>query len=669
MTSGESPPQPAAPGARRLSAILALDVAGYSSLAERDEAEAIAQVAAVRMRVEDLAHARGGRIFNTAGDGVLAEFSSAQSAIETAALLIEARDLPTVRIGVHVGEVAVAANGDLMGHAVNVAARLEQQADRGAALVSLDARRMVRGPLAQRLEPAGDRQLNKMDGVVECYVLAPTSRPIAFAFVPPPRREIVLWLAGAAVLFAFVSMLWSMGVIGPNREAMLRAALSDPQAMRAITSQVTAQLVTNGDESQETMDGAHDAVVTLANSPAEADRAAFSFLHEGETQRAVRALETFAEDLARRGASSEAAAAYARAGALALFHDKRRANTDFRRAYALDRDNVDRFAELMAGAVAADGYAAGFRIADEAIAGRLSQSPKIAAAARLLASSLAGDIGQTGRQSAYLTRAARDIEALDDPYLDALLLVMRGYLALGEQRLGEARALYEEGRVALAALPGHERDSQQGWLLTLLAQGDFDNAWQDGRAFIAERERTGAPPQTTMILHTCAAGVMAGHAEAAEALCRAGAQGAMGGPNEAYGHIVLGMQAAETGAVDAARAELDLARNSPSYDAAPPNQFYAARLAAQIAARDGDADGLERAIARITQAVDNSPRLRERRRLFLASLYGAYGEWALDLNRRRQACDALREAASLYRSLGGAPGAARADSHRRAARC
>ena len=108
---------------RKLATIVALDVAGYSARTEADEARTIAQVANLRPIIEGIAKTHGGRVFNTAGDGFMLEFASSLSAVG-AALELADECRPRVRVGVHVGEVMVQPNGDLLGHGVNVAARL-----------------------------------------------------------------------------------------------------------------------------------------------------------------------------------------------------------------------------------------------------------------------------------------------------------------------------------------------------------------------------------------------------------------------------------------------------------------------------------------------------------------------------------------------------------------
>jgi adenylate cyclase len=167
-------------GDRKLTAIMAIDLVGYSALSETDEAAAASSVTRLRSALNQVARTQGGRIFNTAGDGFMLEFPSASGALAAAELLWGGVDRRSVRVGVHVGDVLVAEGGDLLGHSVNIAARLQEVADPGSVLVSMDARRAVRGSLARRLHPAGTVQLDKMSETIDIFTLeaiaAPASR-------------------------------------------------------------------------------------------------------------------------------------------------------------------------------------------------------------------------------------------------------------------------------------------------------------------------------------------------------------------------------------------------------------------------------------------------------------------------------------------------------------
>ncbi len=154
---------------------MSIDIAGYSAMTEIDEAQAASMVSALRGALEGAALVHGGRIFNTAGDGFMLEFCSAAGALGAAELLWSNVERGSVRVGVHIGDVLVTQTGDLLGHSVNVAARLQQVAQPGATIVSMDVRRAVRGKLAQRLHPAGAVHLDKMAETIEIFSLEPVA--------------------------------------------------------------------------------------------------------------------------------------------------------------------------------------------------------------------------------------------------------------------------------------------------------------------------------------------------------------------------------------------------------------------------------------------------------------------------------------------------------------
>src|SRR5262245_57501361 len=132
-----------ASGARvRLASIVGIDVAGYSARTERDAAVSADEVLALRQRVSAVALRHGGRIFNTAGDSVMMEFAAAGEAVAAIFELIDGRPdgEPEIRIGGHLGDVSVADDDDLLGHGVNVAARLIALAAPGRALISQELR-------------------------------------------------------------------------------------------------------------------------------------------------------------------------------------------------------------------------------------------------------------------------------------------------------------------------------------------------------------------------------------------------------------------------------------------------------------------------------------------------------------------------------------------------
>ncbi|MEQ1756630.1 MAG: tetratricopeptide repeat protein [Micropepsaceae bacterium] len=196
---------------------MALDVAGFSARTEADQARTIAQIANLRPVIEGIAKAHGGRVFNTAGDGFMLEFASSLSAVG-AALELADECRPRVRVGVHVGEVVMQPNGDLLGHGVNVAARLMAKAEPGSAIISADVCRLIRGPMAERFASRGTVQLDKMAETIEIFAPTagtPTQAAVKLQAAPEPRaltwkrpEPRVAAAIGAAVVVLIALVVW-----------------------------------------------------------------------------------------------------------------------------------------------------------------------------------------------------------------------------------------------------------------------------------------------------------------------------------------------------------------------------------------------------------------------------------------------------------------------------
>ena len=157
---------------RRLAAVLAADVAGYSRLMGADEEGTLARLKAVRKDLVDptIASHRG-RIVKTTGDGMLVEFASAvdaaRSAIEVQRGMAERNaDVPQqirleFRIGIHVGDIIIDEN-DIFGDGVNIAARLEGIAEPGGLCISDDAQRQIRGKIDLAFDDMGPQVLKNI---------------------------------------------------------------------------------------------------------------------------------------------------------------------------------------------------------------------------------------------------------------------------------------------------------------------------------------------------------------------------------------------------------------------------------------------------------------------------------------------------------------------------
>ena len=158
---------------RRLAAVLAADVAGYSRLMGRDEEHTLAQLKAFRNTVIDprIATHRG-RIVKTTGDGILVEYASAVDAARCAVeiqreMAQRNADVPPelrieFRIGIHVGDIIIDDNDDIFGDGVNIAARLEGIAEPGGVCISDDAHRHIRGRVDVAFDDIGEQNLKNI---------------------------------------------------------------------------------------------------------------------------------------------------------------------------------------------------------------------------------------------------------------------------------------------------------------------------------------------------------------------------------------------------------------------------------------------------------------------------------------------------------------------------
>ncbi len=168
----------AAPLKRKLAAILAADAVGYSRLMGSDEEGTMRLLSAQRAVIDGIIEFHEGRIVNTAGDSVLAEFASPVQAVRCAveiqdALRTRNDSLPEdqrlqFRIGVNLGDVMVK-GGDLLGDGVNVAARLESVADPGGICVSSSVYDQIAGKLDLGFVDIGAKSLKNIDRPVRVY--------------------------------------------------------------------------------------------------------------------------------------------------------------------------------------------------------------------------------------------------------------------------------------------------------------------------------------------------------------------------------------------------------------------------------------------------------------------------------------------------------------------
>src|ERR1700674_2251111 len=166
---------------RKIAAIMAADIVGYSKLVAEDEEETLRRLASYRSVFDDFIGRGSGRIFNTAGDAVLAEFPSAVEAVRCAIDVQESlrtRNLAyppsrqmSFRIGITIGDV-VERDGDLLGDGVNIAARLESLAQPGGICVSRTVYEQVANKMSVKFADIGEQQVKNIPTPVHAYVVA-----------------------------------------------------------------------------------------------------------------------------------------------------------------------------------------------------------------------------------------------------------------------------------------------------------------------------------------------------------------------------------------------------------------------------------------------------------------------------------------------------------------
>ncbi len=166
---------------RKIAAIFAADIAGYSRLVAEDEEETLRRLASYRQVTDDFIARGGGRIFNTAGDAVLAEFPSAVEAVRCAIDIQESlrtRNMAyppsrqmSFRIGITIGDV-VERDGDLLGDGVNIAARLEGLAEVGGICISRAVHEQVANKLSVQFADIGAQEVKNIPTPVHAYMVA-----------------------------------------------------------------------------------------------------------------------------------------------------------------------------------------------------------------------------------------------------------------------------------------------------------------------------------------------------------------------------------------------------------------------------------------------------------------------------------------------------------------
>jgi class 3 adenylate cyclase len=209
---------------RRLTCILAADAVGYSQQMGQDEEGTIRVLSAHRAVIDGIIIFHGGRIVSTAGDSVLAEFSSVVEAVRCAVEIQEAlktrndalpdKSRMQFRVGVNLGDVVVK-NDDLLGDGVNVAARLETLAEPGGICISSSVYDQITGKLDLGFQDIGEQALKNISRPIRVYRVSGAAVPQrSTPPAPPPGRKskFLPWGIGAAAVVAIAAIgAWQTG--------------------------------------------------------------------------------------------------------------------------------------------------------------------------------------------------------------------------------------------------------------------------------------------------------------------------------------------------------------------------------------------------------------------------------------------------------------------------
>ena len=203
---------------RKITAILAADIAEYTRLISEDEEETLTRLEAWRKVFDDFVQRAGGRIFNTAGDGVMCEFASAveatrcaidiQESLRTSNMAYPASRQMHFRIGISIGDV-VDRDGDLLGDGVNIAARLQALADPGSICVSRHVHEAVMNKISVPFRDLGNREVKNLPHPVHAFQIEMGAQKQPLAGSAPLRRQSdaaknaglpASWIAAAALV-------------------------------------------------------------------------------------------------------------------------------------------------------------------------------------------------------------------------------------------------------------------------------------------------------------------------------------------------------------------------------------------------------------------------------------------------------------------------------------
>ena len=269
MATHTPPPQdPESPLERRLATILSADVAGYSRLMGANEEATVQALRGHRAVFDALLKQHHGRVFNTAGDAILAEFPSAVEAVRCAteiqsALQTRNEHLPPeqkmlFRMGINLGDVVVQ-SGDLLGDGVNVAARIQTVAPPGGICISGSVYDQIQNKLSLHFKPLGDQVFKNIGQPIRTFTITHSETGALPVALRRPAGRMAGVIAGVAIAAA---------VLAGGGYWMYR----DNEAKRAEQSALTAQLEAQKKAAAEARHQAEELTKRAADAESKAER-------------------------------------------------------------------------------------------------------------------------------------------------------------------------------------------------------------------------------------------------------------------------------------------------------------------------------------------------------------------------------------------------------------
>jgi len=288
----ETEPLLAQSGSRRLTTILAADICGYSSMSERDETLAISLSDITYDYFSEVVKSHNGRVFSRIADAFLAEFSSTVDGMKAALSFLKKlethnkagskSDMIDIRMGLHVGDVTDRENGDIFGHGVNIAVRLQENAHINTALVSSNIVNLLQSKEEFNFQDKTQISLKNIARPITVYTLSATK----FSFLNRILRR----------LPSSKNLSYGIGAVAGIALLLLYVNMRTTTAPLEVDDVLNAYFLDNSDGIETatfSTDYLRYVLDNLKGSNIDSERATFELLRSGNISGAIENLETY----------------------------------------------------------------------------------------------------------------------------------------------------------------------------------------------------------------------------------------------------------------------------------------------------------------------------------------------------------------------------------------